>query len=546
VETKVFSAYNEGSKRVISPRLTVVDAAREPLKVLKILMEGLAADARSGIWLINFQGVPVARSHSAFDLIYLDDELRVVHAIEISERSEFMPFKGDPTSALVLAPTSLARSKTFTGDRVTIAAAEQRTVDPGSLPTSKRAPLPGRIVAAFSAKTFNVPTENIQASQPSAAVSGRLMRSGSLALDQSPLLRPATPPAIAQTPEVNRESRENKVVPISGARTPVPDVERAVAAEPPKRPDVTPATVPAAPPPASALFEKERQAAPKPQEFALSAPAAPPATETTRHTEPPLVAQTAGELVPTPQTATSIEEVTAPEPERTLVAHSFPSTNTIAYAAEDLSPPPEVLIDSDSITSPALPSPASSSDDDAWISDVRSSSAQIEQGRKALASLKRRWDVRLLYMLFPELDPSYRPEFQAPVVDFRKDVFQTGSPKLSRKIQILSWFYPDLQLDTVHQRQREHRRAPRIPQPGLVGYYFTGGKAEPHEIRHLSVMGFYMVTEERWLPGTVIRVTLQMRGEAEDPADSVTVLSRSVNWDEQGGGFEFVLPGFID
>jgi hypothetical protein len=177
---------------------------------------------------------------------------------------------------------------------------------------------------------------------------------------------------------------------------------------------------------------------------------------------------------------------------------------------------------------------------------IRSSSAQIEQGRKALASLKRRWDVRLLYMLFPELDPSYRPEFQAPVVDFRKDVFQTGSPKLSRKIQILSWFYPDLQLDTVHQRQREHRRAPRIPQPGLVGYYFTGGKAEPHEIRHLSVMGFYMVTEERWLPGTVIRVTLQMRGEAEDPADSVTVLSRSVNWDEQGGGFEFVLPGFID
>jgi hypothetical protein len=111
----------------------------------------------------------------------------------------------------------------------------------------------------------------------------------------------------------------------------------------------------------------------------------------------------------------------------------------------------------------------------------------------------------------------------------------------------LSWFYPELELDTVHKRQREHRRAPRIPSPGLIGYYFTGGKAEPHEIRNLSVMGFYMVTEERWLPGTVIRVTLQMRdSEAEDPADSVTVLSRSVNWDEQGGGFEFVLPGFID
>ncbi len=123
METTLYSAYNEGSKRILSPRLSVVDAAREPLKVLKILMEGLAPSARNGIWLVNFKGIPVARSHSAFDLVYLDDEHRVVHAIEITRSSEFTPFKGDPTSALILPETSLIRAKTFTGDRLTLSEA---------------------------------------------------------------------------------------------------------------------------------------------------------------------------------------------------------------------------------------------------------------------------------------------------------------------------------------------------------------------------------------------------------------------------------------
>ena len=547
METKVFSAYNEGSKRVISPRLTVVDAAREPLKVLKILMEGLAADSRSGIWLINFQGVPVARSRSAFDLVYLDDAYQVVHAIEISERSEFKPFKGDPTSALILAPASLSRSKTFTGDRITIAPAEQRTVDPQSIPTAKRTPhFPARIVGAFGAKTFNVPQETVQAAQAATAVSGRLMRSGSLALDHSPQLRPVATPAVAQLPDVNEEPRENKVVPISTVRVSASEIERSVTPELPKRPVVPPATVLASPPPASALFEKERPVARERQEASMNtASIAPAATGSTPQIDTEPVTQMP--LGAAPNVSPAIPEVKPPESERTLPAHSFPSTGVLTYSEEQSSSLPETLGDDDAIAPQAVPS-SGSDNEDAGSSEVRDSSTQVELGRKALASLKRRWDVRLLYMLFPELDPSYRPEFQAPVVDFHKDVFEsTATPKLSRKIQILSWFYPDLQLDTVHMRQREHRRAPRISQPGLVGYYFSGGKADPHEIRNLSVMGFYMVTEERWLPGTVIRVTLQMRdGVAEDPADSVTVLSRSVNWDERGGGFEFVLPGFID
>lgn len=163
--------------------------------------------------------------------------------------------------------------------------------------------------------------------------------------------------------------------------------------------------------------------------------------------------------------------------------------------------------------------------------------------------IARRWDVKLLYSLFPELHPSFRPELTMPSVDPIKYLKSEHDEddKLPAKLQVLSWLYPELELETLEKRQRSQRRAPRIENPGLVGYFYTSGKAEPHEIRNFSVTGFYMKTKERWLPGTVIRITLQMvDSDGSNPGDSLTLHSRVVNWDENGGGFEFVLPGFLE
>lgn len=86
------------------------------------------------------------------------------------------------------------------------------------------------------------------------------------------------------------------------------------------------------------------------------------------------------------------------------------------------------------------------------------------------------------------------------------------------------------------------RLAPRINAPGLVGYYFAGGPSIPHEIRNISALGFYMVTDQRWMLGTAIRVTLQRAGiDATDPT-GITVFARVVRWDSDGGGFEFIFP----
>ena len=156
--------------------------------------------------------------------------------------------------------------------------------------------------------------------------------------------------------------------------------------------------------------------------------------------------------------------------------------------------------------------------------------------------------MKLLYALFPEFDPSRPPEIRITrIQDKILAEIDDEDDRPSRKLQILCWLYPHLHLDQVKQRRAEERRAPRLPMPGLVAYFFTGGSPRPHPIKDISVTGFYMQTEERWLPGTIIRVTLQMvNAHGEDGRDSVTVLSRVVRWGPDGGGFEFVLPGFME
>ncbi|MGA9462362.1 MAG: hypothetical protein WBV28_06205, partial [Terracidiphilus sp.] len=116
MDAKKYIVYNKARESFLSSSVTSVNAALEPLKVLKVLIEGLPANARTGLWLTNFKGVPVARTLSPFDLVYLDKDLRIVHSVELSKDGEFASFKSQPASALVLPPRSISASKTKDGD----------------------------------------------------------------------------------------------------------------------------------------------------------------------------------------------------------------------------------------------------------------------------------------------------------------------------------------------------------------------------------------------------------------------------------------------
>jgi hypothetical protein len=85
------------------------------------------------------------------------------------------------------------------------------------------------------------------------------------------------------------------------------------------------------------------------------------------------------------------------------------------------------------------------------------------------------------------------------------------------------------------------RKATRETLYGLTAYFWTGGTPVAHDIQDVSPTGLYVVTEERWYPGTVIRMTLT---DCTEPTAerSVTVNATSVRWGNDGVGLRFAFP----
>jgi uncharacterized membrane protein (UPF0127 family) len=106
----------------------------------------------------------------------------------------------------------------------------------------------------------------------------------------------------------------------------------------------------------------------------------------------------------------------------------------------------------------------------------------------------------------------------------------TGSP-YPPKTWLERWLSPD------------PRKAPREQFEGLTAYYWTGASPQAHAIRDISATGIYIITEERWYPGTLVLMTLTTNG-GDDKTDerSIVIQSRAVRWGNDGVGLKFVLP----
>jgi hypothetical protein len=64
-----------------------------------------------------------------------------------------------------------------------------------------------------------------------------------------------------------------------------------------------------------------------------------------------------------------------------------------------------------------------------------------------------------------------------------------------------------------------------------------------HEIRNISATGFYLLTRERWQPGTVVTMTLQRTAGAKENSNTeqyISVMSRVVRLGQDGVGLAFV------
>lgn len=161
-----------------------------------------------------------------------------------------------------------------------------------------------------------------------------------------------------------------------------------------------------------------------------------------------------------------------------------------------------------------LPSPAdrtpdqrvvSANDDAAWDSKwLRPNMAVVRKAKKAVK---------------PEPEPEPEPEEERP----------------SLTLRVLRWLFPEV----------NQRRAKRFPTPGLVAYYWTGGAPHSYHVGDMSATGLFLLTKERWAPGTLIQMTLQVQdGRVNHSDNSICVLTEVVRWSENGAGFNFILTDY--
>jgi CheY-like chemotaxis protein len=86
----------------------------------------------------------------------------------------------------------------------------------------------------------------------------------------------------------------------------------------------------------------------------------------------------------------------------------------------------------------------------------------------------------------------------------------------------------------------EPRKALRESIPGLGAHFFTGGAPVEHSVRDISRTGLYVVTAERWFPGTQVRMTLTDSGEPT-VQNTITANTTVVRWGNDGVGLRFVI-----
>lgn len=98
--------------------------------------------------------------------------------------------------------------------------------------------------------------------------------------------------------------------------------------------------------------------------------------------------------------------------------------------------------------------------------------------------------------------------------------------------------------DVIERFSRSHsKRAERQPGHGFVAHHGSGTNARHDDIKDISSTGLYLLTEERWLPGTVVSLTLQMKSPLEEISERrISLQAKCIRWGEDGVGLSFVLP----
>ena len=122
METQKLSVYNSTRRSYLGHEIALVDPTVDSLRKI---VEYLAFDIEPGLWFTPFEEIPPVPGIPQFDLVCLDTDRRVIHALPSIGPKDLAPFTFPPSSALVLPPQTIFDSHTQPGDQLLIHTAEE-------------------------------------------------------------------------------------------------------------------------------------------------------------------------------------------------------------------------------------------------------------------------------------------------------------------------------------------------------------------------------------------------------------------------------------
>ena len=122
METRTYCVYNHTRECFLSLGVNIADT---PFTRLKGLIGRLKLRSDEGLWVVPSSGVHTVGVLIPLDLIYLDENYRVIYLTEHFPRFRIAPLRTQAASVLELPPHTIYSSRTQTGDQLVICVAEE-------------------------------------------------------------------------------------------------------------------------------------------------------------------------------------------------------------------------------------------------------------------------------------------------------------------------------------------------------------------------------------------------------------------------------------
>lgn len=125
MEKRILCVYNQSRECFLGLRVAPADTI---FARLKGMIGRLRLRSDEGIWVVPSNGVHTLGVLFPLDLIYLDDDCRVIDLIEYFPTCRIAPLRIRASSVLELPPHTIYSSQTQKGDRLLICAPEEMEI----------------------------------------------------------------------------------------------------------------------------------------------------------------------------------------------------------------------------------------------------------------------------------------------------------------------------------------------------------------------------------------------------------------------------------